>query len=134
MVKIRDLAMIFQNWLKTFFYRMSLTRKLKINLSAKSVKAFSQPWLNFLGILWMIVKTKGSIKSLLKSATWGNNFQKLCQYLFYSQSWIQNMKILTDLTVQIYSYKKIIWWITCKRTWKPKTIFKNQNKITLPLV
>ena len=99
--------MIIQNWLeihnnKTCFYSVSQTRKLKINWSAKSVEAFSQPWINFLGILRMIVKTKGSVKSLLKllsgeiiSRTYVNNF-------FYSQKWIKIMKILP---VQIDSYK-----------------------------
>ena len=78
--------MIIQNWIeihnnKTSFYSMSQTRKLKINLSAKSVEAFSQPWINFFGILWMIVKNKGSVKSLLKllhgeiiSGTYVNTF------------------------------------------------------------
>jgi hypothetical protein len=62
--------MIIQNWLEIHLqnkiYSMSITRKLKIHLSAKSVEPFSQPWINVLGILWIIVKTKGIVKSVLK--------------------------------------------------------------------
>ena len=72
-------------------------------------------------------RTKGSVKSLLKlllgemiSRTYINTF-------FYSQYWILNMKIWTDLTVQIYSYKINYMIITCKRTWKPKTKLKKKN-------
>jgi hypothetical protein len=130
MVKIRDLAMIVQNWLEIHIqknYSMSLKRKLKINLSAKSLEPFSQPRINFLGILWMIVKTKGSVKSLLKLLP-----EEIISRTSVITFVICNSEFWIWKSWQIWLYKFIltkiiIWWITCKRTWKPKTLFKNNN-------
>ena len=103
-------------------------------MSAKSVESFSQPWISFLDILWIIVKTKGSVKSLLKLLPGG-----IISRTHINTFFICNCEFVIWKSWQIWLYKFIltkiiIWWITCKRTWKQKTIFKNNNSATTTVV
>ena len=73
------------------------------------MKIFSLPWINFLGILWMIVKDKGRINSLLKMVPWEVTTRTMSITFCNINSdfmFIPNKKILTVLSVEIDSYTK----------------------------